>query len=165
MDEIPSSLPKRGRPTKFNDRLREKILKLCREGKTDEEIAVSVGISPRTLDNYKANHPDLLRSMEEAKSPVDDLVEASLFSRAVGYSHRATKLFLVTVRRTEIDQDTGQKFVTETQEVLEHEYEEHYAPDVRAQQFWLRNRQGKRWRKEEQAAKDMPATFSLGYKL
>lgn len=119
---------KRGRPTKFNEALTVKILELAKQGKTDVEIAESVGICEKTLNNWKQFHPDFLQALKESKSAADMLVEASLFRKAVGYSHKAVKIM----------QYEGV--------VLKEEYIEHYPPDTAAAQFWLKNRQPDQWR-------------------
>lgn len=62
----------------------------------------------------------------------DDLVEASLFSRAVGYSHPDEKLYL-------IDNKIERAKTTK-----------HYAPDTTAAIFWLKNRQPDKWRENYQ---------------
>lgn len=119
------------RPTKFSDALKEKMLALYADGKTDVQVAKIIGVSPRTINNWKGSRPEFLQSLRESKSIADELVEASLFGRAVGYSHPSEKIFC--------DKDGG---------IHRAKYTEHYAPDVSAQKFWLMNRQPKRWREQ-----------------
>lgn len=119
---------KRGRPTKFNDSVKEKILELAKQGKTDEEISEIIGICSRTLRNWKGAHSDFLPAIKESKAVADELVEASLFHRAVGYRHKATKFF----------QHEGC--------VITEDYIEQYPPDTKAAIFWLKNRQPEKWR-------------------
>lgn len=119
----------RGRKTLFNDSLTAKIIKLYESGKTDAQVAYIVGISERTINNWKGSHPDFLHAIRESKCVADDLVEAAMFSRATGYSHTEEKLFCYeghVVRAKTIKQ---------------------YAPDVTAGIFWLCNRQPERWRR------------------
>lgn len=119
---------KKGRPTKFSDALQEKMIELYEKGKTDEQVAEIIGVSKKTINNWKGKHPDFLYSLKEAKQIADDLVEASLFSKATGYSHKELKVF------------------NYEGEIIEHEIEKHYAPDTTAAIFWLKNRQPERWR-------------------
>lgn len=125
-----------GRPTKFNDAIREKIASLAEKGKTVEQIAEIIGVTPRTIYNWQGKHPDLFHALKEAKQVADDLVEASLFARAVGYSHPEVKVFC----------DKG--------EITEHEVVKHYPPDVTAAIFWLKNRQPELWREKQPGEDD-----------
>lgn len=148
MDDL-QDRPKRGRPSRFNDQLAEVILDLAERGMTDEQIAEYTGISVRTLFIWKAKHPDFMHALKDAKGIADDMIEHALFQRALGYRHKATKMF----------------FDSESLTVVKEEYEEVYPPDVRAAQFWLRNRRPKRWRREEEATKSESTNFTLAYKL
>jgi len=117
-----------GRPTKFNEKLSQKILELAEAGKTDDQIAEVIGVSRQTVCNWKGKYPDFLYALKECKQTADELVEASLFHRAVGYSHKATKMF----------QHEGA--------IITEDYQEHYPPDTTAAIFWLKNRQPVSWR-------------------
>lgn len=118
-----------GRPSKFNETLSEKIIALAAEGKTNKEIADFVGISEKTLSNWKRDNQEFLLSLKEAKDAADDLVEASLFHRAVGYSHPA----VMALRNS----DGSETLV---------DIEKHYPPDTTAAIFWLKNRRPESWR-------------------
>lgn len=129
MGKISDGLPKPlGRPTKFNEKIKEKILELAQKGKTDEDIAEIIGVHVNTLRNWKGAFPDLLWALKESKQVADDLVEASLFSRAVGYSHREEKVFC----------HEGM--------IVTHEVTKHYPPDTTAAIFWLKNRKPNEYR-------------------
>lgn len=116
-------------PNKFNDNLKERILKLAEEGKTLKEIAFFVGVSERSLYNWAGKHKDFKKALQESKAIADELVEASLFQRAVGYRHKAVKVF----------------FDKESLQTVEHKYTEHYPPDTSAAIFWLSNRDPNKW--------------------
>lgn len=126
-DEQPK---KRGRKSTFNALIRDTILRLIEEGKTEQEIADIIGISKTTLTNWKGKHPEFLYAVREARQVADGLVEAALFSRAIGYSHPEQKAF----------QYEGV--------ILTHDMQKHYPPDTTAAMFWLRNRQPKRWKEK-----------------
>lgn len=119
---------KRGRPTKFNESLKSKITQLIEQGKTERQIAHIIGISPTTLKNWKGSHPDFLTAVRESRAIADELVEASLYHKAIGYRHEAVKIM----------QHEGQ--------IITKNYIEHYPPDTGAAQFWLKNRQPDKWR-------------------
>jgi DNA-binding XRE family transcriptional regulator len=123
-----SEKKKRGRKSSFNAKVQETIVRLIEEGKTEDQIAEIIGVSRTTLNNWKGKHPELLYAVREARQVADELVEAALFARAVGYSHPEQKVF----------QYEGQ--------IITHEMVKHYPPDTAAASFWLRNRQPKRWK-------------------
>lgn len=119
-----------GRPSKFSDKLVLRVLELAKAGKTDAQIAKALGISLSTLKLWRATHDDFSAALKDAKDFADEIVEASLFSRANGFRHPAIKFFchegtVITERYTEI-----------------------YPPDTVACIFWLKNRQPQRWREQ-----------------
>lgn len=123
--------PKLGRPSQFNDAIRDKMIELAKAGKTNEQIAEVIGVHVRTIETWQGKHKDLMWALKEAKQVADDLVEASLFSRAVGYSHPEEKVFC----------NEGV--------IITHNTIKQYPPDVTAAIFWLKNRQPKRWRENQ----------------
>jgi len=134
---------KRGRPSKFNEIVREKILELARGGKTDEQIADIIGVERRTLQYWKTNDQSFLLALKENKHIADELVEASLFRKATGYTHKAVKIM----------QNEG--------EVIKEEYEEHYPPDSTAAIFWLKNRKPEEWRDKTEVEVSTPLAERL----
>lgn len=142
----------RGRKTLFNEVITAKIIHLAKAGHTDVEIADKTGISERTLNYWKRDHRDFLQSIKEAKDIPNQMVEAALFQRALGYSHKAVKHFVdkqVVWREIE-DDETGTTHMEKRVEtvVLEKEYVEHYPPSEIAGIFWLSNRDPERWKKD-----------------
>lgn len=60
-----------GRPTKLTKALRERIRAACLLGATNQEIALSAGVSEKTLYNYLNNDSDFLQDFESWKnSPI-----------------------------------------------------------------------------------------------
>lgn len=116
------------RPSKFNEALKETILDLYKRNRTDAQVAKIIGISLRTLSNWKTKYPSFLHAVKDMKCVADDLVEASLFRRAVGYSHPEEKIFF---------KDGKPERVLTTK---------HYPPETHAGTFWLKNRQPEKWR-------------------
>jgi hypothetical protein len=123
---------KPGRPSSFSDHLVENLLELAKTGATDEQLAAAANVSVATLNNWKGRHPSFLEALKKAKDVADLLVEASLYKRATGYSHKAVKFFC------------------HMGVVIAEEYEEHYPPDTVACIFWLKNRSPERWRDKVQ---------------
>lgn len=125
------------RKSGFNDSVKETILRLLKEGKTEDEVAEVIGVCRRTLNNWKGKHPEFLYALRESKQVADDLVEASLFSRAVGFSHPEEKVFC----------HEGC--------VITHDTIKQYPPDTAAAIFWLKNRQPKKWREKMPGESDV----------
>lgn len=97
-------------------------------GATDYEIAEAVGVSTRTLYNWRNESPELYKMMLDSKDGFDIRIERTLAASALGYTYPAEKIFM---------QD-GQ--------VVRVPYIEHVKPDTTAAIFWLKNRQPERWR-------------------
>jgi hypothetical protein len=136
MEQLETKKP--GRPSKFTDAICEKIFELAKAGKTDVEIAKTIGISARTLHYWKVRNPEFLQSLRESKGVADELVVASLFRRATGYSHPETKVFYNSI--------SGQ--------VVKETVMKHYPPDVTAMIFWLKNRDSKNWKDTPDSSDD-----------
>lgn len=117
-----------GRHSKFNDALQGQMLTLYKEGKTDLEVARAVGISVRTVHNWKARNSAFLHSIKEAKAVADARVESALYLRATGYSYPTEKVFCSDGK------------------IIRAETLKHCPPDVTAMIFWLKNRRPDLWR-------------------
>jgi hypothetical protein len=135
------------RPSKFNDQIKAKMIELYEKGKTDDQVAEIIGVCPRTIANWKGNHPEFLQTLKESKQIADDLVEASLFSRAVGYSHVEEKVFC----------HEGC--------IVTHETVRQYPPDTAAAIIWLKNRNPKRWREKMPDEAAVNISISLAEKI
>lgn len=122
----------RGQPYDINRKIRDRIITLCKQGMTDQEISDEIGICRKTLHNWKASDDSLLLAMHEAKNVADEVVEMSLFRRAVGYSQKGTKFFC----------HEGC--------IIKEDYIENFPPDVKAAEVWLRNRQPDRWKEKQE---------------
>lgn len=121
---------KRGAPTKFNTRMCPQVRKLALLGATDEQISDFLGISVATLNRWKESEPRFLSALKKGKEYADGQVAKSLYRRALGYSHKAVKIFA--------DPKTGAEKIVE--------YTEKYAPETTACIFWLKNRRPDLWR-------------------
>lgn len=121
-----------GRPTKYELTDKRLVYWMARNGLTEVEIAKELGISKATLNNWKKKYPEFLDSIKKGRLEPDDIVEASLFQKATGYSCKDTKIFC----------NDG--------EIIEREYEKFYPPDTTACIFWLKNRRPEKWRDRHQ---------------
>lgn len=134
MSEVQLPKGKRGRPTKKNlPGMSAKIMDLAKEGKTNGQIAEIVGISERTLDYWKSMDWEFAALLKQNKAIADELVEASLFKRATGYTH---------TYETEKPTKDGPVTVMETM---------HCPPDPTSMIFWLKNRRPEDWREKQES--------------
>ena len=108
----------------------------ARDGLTDEQIAAKMGISTKTLYEWKKTYSNICEALKRGKEVVDIEVENALLKRALGYEY--------TEERVEVSKENGKKSVKTTQTV------KHVSPDVTAQIFWLKNRRPDRWRDKQQ---------------
>lgn len=105
---------------------------LARDGLTDDQLSVKMGISPATLYRWKKDHCEICEALKRGKEVVDIEVENALLKRALGYDY--------TEEKVEVSKDGGKKSVKTVQVV------KHVPPDVTAQIIWLKNRKPDRWR-------------------
>jgi len=102
---------------------------LAEHGKTDEQIAQYVGVALSTLSLWKKTvGGEFSEALKECKNIADDLVEASLLNRALGYRTKEVKVFCYEGN------------------IIEHEVVKEYAPSDTAMIFWLKNRRPDKWR-------------------
>ena len=116
----------------------EGLLKIegwARDGLTDEQIAHNMGITAKTLYEWKNKHGEICESLKRGKEVVDRMVENALLKRALGYSYKETTRELI------VDKDTGKAEIKITKIV-----EKEVVPDTTAQIFWLKNRKPNEWR-------------------
>lgn len=125
----PNKEPKKqGRPSVFSQDVFRKIVDLYGQGLTDIQVAEIIGIHVDTLLDWRKKKLAFSWSVAEAKLLADEMVESSLFQRAIGYNHPEERLFC----------SEGQ--------VIRAETVKHYPPEPKAQIFWLKNRKPKEWK-------------------
>lgn len=106
---------------------------LAAMGATNEDIALAMGVSKRTIIRWGQEHESFGRALSEGKGVSDAKVIRSLYERATGYEYTEEKKIV------EVDKDGNVKPVrVETTK-------KKVPPDVAAQCFWLKNRQRDRW--------------------
>lgn len=130
-----------GRPTKFNPDFIPMVAELAMRGNTELEMATRLGVSIPTFSAWKRKYPELLAALKLNKEKADELVEQSLYNRAIGYSHVEEDLRVIdgkVVRSTVIRR---------------------YPPDTTAMIFWLKNRQPKAWRDKRET--EISGTLNL----
>ena len=121
-----------GRPSKYKEEYCEQAEKLARLGATDREMADFFGVTEQTLNNWKTdkdgNETPFFESLKRGKVESDARVVDSLYQRALGYSCREDKVFLV---------DKKPLIVPMMKQ---------YPPDTTAAIFWLNNLRPSEWR-------------------
>ena len=73
-----------GRPPTYKKEFAKQAEKLCELGATDMEIASFFGVTVRTVNRWKIDHPEFCHSLKVAKAVADERVQRSLFNRAIG---------------------------------------------------------------------------------
>jgi hypothetical protein len=122
-----------GRPTDYKSEFANEAKGLCEQGATDKELAEYFGVSDRTINRWKVEFPEFRQSLKAGKDAADDRVEASLYHRAVGYSHEAVKIFMPANAPAPVYAP----------------FTEHLPPDTTAAIFWLKNRRPAEWRDKQ----------------
>ena len=113
-----------GRPPIYNaDYHPELAYKFCLLGCTDKRLAELFEVDVDTIDLWKRTHPEFIRALREGKEVADAEVVKSLYHRAIGYSHKESKI------ATHMGEITDEMKVTK-----------HYPPDTAAAQLCLTNR-------------------------
>lgn len=102
-----------------------KIQGWARDGLIDEQIAHNMGITTKTLYEWKNKYSEISGALKKGKEVIDRQVENALLKRALGYAY---------------DETTYEDGV-ETKRV-----KKEVAPDTTAQIFWLKNRKPAEWR-------------------
>lgn len=105
----------------------------ARDGLTEEQIAKNMGVSVKTLYNWKNDNLPILQALKKGKEVIDFEVENALLKKALGYT--------VTLNKQK---------VTKNGDVIDIQEDVHVAPDTTAQIFWLKNRKPDKWRDKVQ---------------
>lgn len=118
----------------------------ARNGLTDAQIAKNIGITVKTLYEWKNRFSDFSEALKKGKEVVDIEVENALLKRALGYEYTETM-----VEKSEDGYKTRKtrKFIP---------------PDVTAQIFWLKNRRPEVWR-EKRTAEDSEQSLATAKEI
>lgn len=118
-------------PTLYSDDLIPLARAMATVGGIDREIAECFGVTERTLNRWKLEHPEFGQALKTGKAPADARVEHSLYRRATGYSYDAEKVFQYEGKPVRVP------------------LVEHVPPDTTACIFWLKNRRSDEWRDKQ----------------
>ena len=100
---------------------------------TEDQIAANMGISIRTLTEWKQRFTSIVSSLKKGKAPVDQQVENALFKRAIGYDYEE-----ITEEIETLKDGSTKKHIRKVKK--------HVPGDVLAMFFWLKNRRPDKWR-------------------
>jgi transposase-like protein len=126
--------PDMGRPSSYRPEYAEQAAEVFSRGATLQEAADHFGVARSTIQLWLIRHDDFSVAVKAGKDVADDRVELSLYERAIGYSHEATKIFM----------PAG---ATEPVCVP---YIERFPPDPGACLNWLKNRRPDKWRDKQE---------------
>ena len=110
----------------------------ARNGLTDEQIASNMGITAKTLYEWKKKYSEICEALKRGKEVVDIQVENALLKRALGYEYTETA--------TTVSEKDGKKVTVTVKKVV---------PDTTAQIFWLKNRKPDQWRDKREIDGDL----------
>ena len=129
-----------GRPSEYNPDTHPAIAEsLARKGFTNTEIAEGIGIATSTLHEWRGKHPEFSDAVKRGKQVADDLVEKSLYQRAVGED--VTEIKTIKLPGGGTRTETLKKRVADTTAMI----------------FWLKNRKRDKWRDRHDNSVDLTA--------
>lgn len=112
----------------------------ARDGLTDEQIASNMGITRKTLAEWKTKYSDICDTLKRGKAVVDIQVENALLKRALGYSYDEV------TRERVLDYDPSIGQVVGSHMEITKTVKKEVQGDTTAQIFWLKNRRPEQWR-------------------
>lgn len=117
-----------GVPTTYKPEYAVQAYRFCLlKNSTDVQLAQFFGVCENTINDWKKQFPEFGESVKKGKEIADSNVAASLYERAVGYSHPHEEIFY------------------KDGEVIRVPTVKHYPPDTAAAFIWLKNRQRGLW--------------------
>ena len=130
-----------GRPSKYEKLVKPRLFEISewpRIGWTEEEIAKELGLSRRTLTQYKHLYPEFLRALKNETEELVKELRGALVRRAKGYQYVETKKIY------ERNED-GQLVHTRTEETTKSQ-----PADVAALNLALKNFDRENWSNDPQ---------------
>ena len=128
-----------GRKSKYETHVKPKLALITvwsRNGCIEEQIWKKLGVGKDSFYLYKREHQELFDALKLGKEDADDMVEAALYKRAMGYEYEEAE------ESESYNPETGQTTKTRT-------ITKHLVADTTAQIFWLKNRRKDKWRNNE----------------
>lgn len=114
-----------------------KVESWARDGLIDEQIACNIGITTKTLYEWKNKYSVISDALKKGKEIIDIQVENALLKRALGYEYEEIKQVI-----EKDDKGNDKKRVEKTKKYV--------IPDTTAQIYWLKNRKPEQWREKRE---------------
>ena len=124
----------------------EILRRLAEEGLSDEEIAARCELSLEVFQRWKKKYSKFCDAIEIGRQEADFSVVEALYKKATGYSVKTNKTH--KLKFIDYDPATGKK-VKEYESLAIGVDESYVPPDLKAEIFWLKNRQPCRWKEKE----------------
>lgn len=112
-------------------------------GATDKELAGVLGVSVRTIDNWKHQHPEFRTALSTGKLIADTQVAAALYKTAVGYQHDDIDIRAITLPGMNAGSEVT---ITPIVKVVQ--------PNPQSIQWWLKNRRPADWKDKSEVTVD-----------
>jgi len=123
---------------------------MARGGMIEVDMAVELGVSVKTFEEYKKKYPLFIQSLKRGKETVDDIVVAKLLTRALGYEYDE-------IVKERIPANGKKGHVIAITKITT----KHVHPDVTAMIFWLKNRRPEEWREQKHVDPEQQVTPEL----
>lgn len=111
------------------------------KGLSEKQIAHNMGIAYSTFKDWKNKHSAFSALLKKSKRVIDEQVENSLLTKALGFTKTVTK----PVKVKEVKYSKEGKRQKEVEKVVMVEEQVYVPPDTTAMIFWLKNRLPKDW--------------------
>ena len=112
-----------------------KIQGYARDGLSEPQIAVNIGLSPASLSRFKKKSSKIANALKQGREIADRYVENALYKNAIGFDYDET------TEERKFNPLTGQFEMVVTKVV-----HKKVLPQNSAQIFWLKNRKPDEWR-------------------
>lgn len=119
--------PGAGRPSLYKPKFAKEVLKLCKNGASDSDIADHFKVDLRTVRNWRIKFPKFLQNSVIGTEAAVTRVEQSLIQKSIGYSFDTEKIMVVKGKIVKVPT------------------REHLPPDTPSIKFYLTNRDPSRW--------------------
>jgi len=106
-----------------------------RQGLSLRSLAAVCGVSTSTLADWRSEHADFELAIVEGRDQARNEIECALVRRAVGYDHESTESIVTTNANGDI------------MTAIEKKKSIHVAPETKAIEFYLRNKDPENWQK------------------
>lgn len=129
----------------------EQLRQLAESGLDDRELARKLSLDINVFKRWRSEHKNFDSAIRLGRAEADYAVVEALYKKAVGYNISLNKTY--KLKRIDYDPDTGKK-LREYEELATGTDESFIPPDLKAEAFWLKNRQPMRWQENPKRVSD-----------